>query len=613
MRKATHRCLFVAALAIGAGAGLGCDRRSVAGADAPGSGGAGGSGTGGGGPGTVGTGGGGPGTAGAGGTAAPAACAGASDPRLVLAGQRVLRLTTTEVLNTVRFLVGATEAAALVSDGVVGTDGDNVDALRRFPPLQAQNIDGPTFAQLDAVASHVASYVLANFTGVTGCPTATDACAKEYLGQLASRAYRRQLTQDEQARFTALYAKLRAPQTVNGYLVTFTVEEATSYAVDALLSSPQMLWRWEVGDATLASTAPAGIPLTDQELATALAFFLTDLPPDDALRAAANAGTLRATLAAEVDTLLSSQVARDWLRTVVATYLQINRLPFVKVDANLFPVFTPALVDDLGVEARMFLDETLWNGTLTDLLLSRTAFLNTNLAQNIYAVASPAGATTTNFVRTTLPADTRSGILTNAGFITIRAESTGPEFVYRALAVKGLLVCLATDISKDPATLQQESDALTALGRESAGEQVAVRQQNPNCWSCHASFDPYGLLLDRYDVVGRYRTVDDLGKPAGGSATLPPEIGGGTVDSAVALADALARSDDFLNCMARVLLQYAMVDPATTVEVPLPPDQAGCATADLVQRYQGASGKSFGDLVRATAAAPAFALRRAAP
>jgi len=65
--------------------------------------------------------------------------------------------------------------------------------------------------------------------------------------------------------------------------------------------------------------------------------------------------------------------------------------------------------------------------------------------------------------------------------------------------------------------------------------------------------------------------------------------------------------------MANVLLRYAVADPATSVEVPQPPQQAGCATADVVQRYQSAGGKTFADLVRATAAAPAFSLRKAAP
>jgi hypothetical protein len=56
-----------------------------------------------------------------------------------------------------------------------------------------------------------------------------------------------------------------------------------------------------------------------------------------------------------------------------------------------------------------------------------------------------------------------------------------------------------------------------------------------------------------------------------------------------------------------------MVDLNAFVEVPLPPQQPGCATADVVQRYQGRNGKTFSDLVRATTAAPAFVLRTAAP
>ena len=77
----------------------------------------------------------------------------------------------------------------------------------------------------------------------------------------------------------------------------------------------------------------------------------------------------------------------------------------------------------MGIEARKFLDNALWNGNLTDLLLSRTAFLNTSLAANIYEVPVPAGATATSFVQTTLPADQRSGLLTNAAFLTARARS----------------------------------------------------------------------------------------------------------------------------------------------------------------------------------------------
>ena len=67
---------------------------------------------------------------------------------------------------------------------------------------------------------------------------------------------------------------------MNGYQVTTTVEDATGNCVYAMFMTPQVLWRWELGGGT-PSTAPAGLYLTDAELATNVAFFLTDEPPDD--------------------------------------------------------------------------------------------------------------------------------------------------------------------------------------------------------------------------------------------------------------------------------------------------------------------------------------------
>jgi len=565
----------------------------------------------GGGP-TAGTGGGGAGGGGAGGMASP--CAGASDPRLVVAGQRVLRLTMNEMLNTVRYLMGDDEATALVTDRIIGSGDDGDGVNRQFPPLQDFTITETNYAaQVDRVAEHVASYVLANFASVTGCPNATDACATTYLGKLAPRAYRRQLTFDEQSRFTALYDKLRAPQVVNGYQVTFTVEEASSYAVEALLSSQQMLWRWELGDPAMAATSPGGLPLTDAELATHLSFFLTDQPPDEGLLAEASAGTLRANLAAQVDRLLATQTARDWLRTIVETYLGINRLPLSPVDPNAFPIFTPSLLADMGTEAHKFLDGALWNGRLTDLVLSRTTFLNTSLAESIYAVPAPTGATTTTFAQTTLPADQRAGILTNAAFLTSRGRSDGKYLVVpRGKFIASMLLCVPP-LPPPDGIADEVAAAKAVFETQSSQQQVAFRAMLPLCSGCHAQFDAYGLLLEHYDTLGRWRTTDDLGQPPDSHATLPDILGGGVAQNAIDLAATLAASPVFTNCLAKVVLQYALVDFSSVVEVQLPPQQAGCAAADVVQRYQSGGGNTFTDLVRATAAAPAFVLRRAAP
>jgi uncharacterized protein DUF1592/uncharacterized protein DUF1588 len=612
-----YRCL--AALALCATCALACNRRALP--DGAGGNGAGGSiaivgsgGNGGQAPGSGGNGGQAP--TGAGGTVAIATpCAGPSDARLVIAGQRILLLTKSEIVNTVRYLIDDTEARALVDSGMFAI---TPFVEQHFPPADGQetNINPASILPLNNLAEHAANYVLANFASLTGCQTATDTCATVYLDKLAARAYRRSLTSDEQSRFSALYAKLRTPQTVNGYEVTFTVEEATSYAVNALLTAPQMLWRWELGDAAMASVSPAGIPLTEQELATQLAFFLTDRPPDDTLLAAADAGTLRANLPAHVGRILQTQGSRNWMRSVMELYFFINQLPSVPIDPGKFPAFDNRLVASMEVDARRFLDTVLWTGSLQDLLLSRTAFVNTRLATDVYKIPVPAGATLDQFVQVSLPATQRSGILTNAAFLTTRGRSDGLGLIVpRGLVVRAAFQCLPTPPADLSSVGPQVEAAVANFPRQTGQEQVAARAAIPVCKSCHALFDPFGLALEFYDTLGVYRTTYDYlgGKPIDGHATLPPELGSVMVNNAVELAQALANSPTFTNCMAKSVLQLAMVDYSAFVEVPLLPQQAGCATADVVARYQSANGATFTDLLQATAAAPAFVLRRAAP
>jgi hypothetical protein len=151
-----------------------------------------------------------------------------------------------------------------------------------------------------------------------------------------------------------------------------------------------------------------------------------------------------------------------------------------------------------------------------------------------------------------------------------------------------------------------------SIATTTAQEQVASRAHGL-CGTCHNQIDPYGLVLEYYDNLARYRTMDHLGKPVDGHTTLPALLGGGEVSSAVDLAEKLAASPAFTNCMSRTVLQYALVDFTAPVEVPLPSKTAGCAVADMVDRYNAANGKTFTDLIRATTASPAFALRQVVP
>ena len=535
----------------------------------------------------------------------------ASDPAQVVAPQRIILLTSTQLMNMIRLV--SDDAAKLIVDGAVFAVTSDFRA--RFPPARLEQFksipDATTLSAFSTTAQKVGEYVRDHFAAVTTCPSpATDACATSYLDTLAGKAYRRTLTPDEQARFRSLYDNLRSA-VVKDQPITLTVEEATGFAVQALLLSPQLLWRWEVGAET--SSSPPGVFLTDAELASNLSFFLTDGPPDDALRADASAGTLRANLGAHVDRILATPAARQWLTHVMQTYFTLNQLPGMIIDETKFPIVAGgALYADLDQESQLFLGDVMWNGKVTDLLTSRKAFLNSNLASMIYGVPVPAGATATHFTETMLPADERAGMLTNAGFLTTRARAGASPRTARAR--RQSIVHVRRDAA--PAGLAGAAGhhhrSVGNLDTQTAQEQVAFRAAAPACGTCHASFDPYGLVLDWYDVVGRYRTRDDLGKPVDGHTKLPAEVGGAEIDTAVELADVLSKSDVFTNCMARSVLHDALVD--ASVELPLPShQQAGCAAAGVADSLRRSEGQSFTDLFRAAATSPAFVLRTVDP
>ena len=128
----------------------------------------------------------------------------------------------------------------------------DADRDRTFPPAdgeQLKSIPRRTSLQpLDNIAQHVAQYVFDNFATLTKCTTATDACATTYLNKLAEQAYRRKLTTDEQTRGHRALHQAQEPGRQRLHRDDDHSSRRRSYAVYALLSSPQMLWRWEIGN-----------------------------------------------------------------------------------------------------------------------------------------------------------------------------------------------------------------------------------------------------------------------------------------------------------------------------------------------------------------------------
>jgi hypothetical protein len=516
-------------------------------------------------------------------TVLPAGCDG---PEVAMP-KRLIRLSFNQLASSLRPIFGDAFAAKLITDNQILPATE-----RTFPPL-GDTSEGTSYIDTkwqsaDAIASAAGKHAFDNFATFTGCGDApTPECAKGFLLTLAERAYRRPLDDREKMSVGQVYDEV--------ITATGTPQQAVQAAVWAIFESPQFLYRSEFG----ASAADG--PLTPYELASQLSYFLTDAPPDAELLAAAaqNKLTTDAEISAQVDRILDLPGTKNNLVYTVFAAYGIARVQSVVID-NLPPeTFNVGVANSMFRESQLFINHVLWNGgKVNDLATSRTSFINAQLAP-LYEVAPPTTVDGEGFGQVELPAN-RSGILTNAGFLTSRSRPDQQSVVGRGLAVNDAILCQVNP--PFPEALAAQIEGINEQQHDlSERERSEYRANNAPCSGCHPSFDPYGISLENFDVVGRFRTMDAQGRAIDASVTLPPVAGGTVAMNAVEMGQALANSGAFANCLGSKLLTYALAETGVSGN--------SCA-ARLISDNFKASDQSFTALVRAVAISKSLTQRR---
>jgi hypothetical protein len=540
------------------------------------------------------------GTGGAtGGSAGPVACtpAPATAPcsgTEVQAAKRTVRLTFNQVAESIRALLGDTIANKIIVDFEI------VDARHRwFPPLanprEGTVITDSPWDTGDRIAQEAAQYVFDNFGTVTGCTgsNVTDTCAQTFVRAFAAKAYRRPLDATETAEINKVYTDVKG---FGG-----TIQDATQYGVYAALDSPFFLYRTEFG--TGVATAGA---VSQYELASALSYFLTDGPPDAALTAAAAQSQLStdAQLRTQVNRIIATDAAKRNLHGAMMSYFDITNLEEVIVDSGANPKWNEAVRNSMYRESELFLENTLWGGKLTDLILSRRSPINEALAP-IYGVSwPPAGVQldADGFGVVELPA-TRAGMLTQGGFLVARARPMSGSVIGRGLLVNAAFLCIPAPpfpTQLGPAI----EEAKTLLADATEKEKAAFRaDKSRQCAACHPNFDPFGLTLENFDGIGQYRSVDDKGRPIDASVTLPSQLGCAPAANAVEMAGVLAGGTAFASCFAKNVLSFALAENASSAAA------TSCATRAIVDRFVAAGEGTFTSLVREIAVSQTMSAR----
>ncbi|MEO7274184.1 MAG: DUF1592 domain-containing protein [Vicinamibacterales bacterium] len=368
-----------------------------------------------------------------------------------------------------------------------------------------------------------------------------DHAAELILGSLMRRAYRRPVTDADLQGPLGLYRKTRAS---NGF------EAGIEMALAAVLVSPEFLFRVEPDPPGL----PRGTPyrVSDLELASRLSFFLWSSIPDDELLAVAAAGRLHdpAVLEHQVRRLLADERSSALVNNFAAQWLHLRNLDSITPDMRLFPDFDDNLRQAFRRETELFFDSVLHEDrSVLDLLRANYTFLNERLAKH-YGIGNVYG---TRFRRITLaPGNWRGGLLRQGSVLMVTSYATRTSPVLRGKFV------LDTLLGVPPPPPPPDVPALvdnTVDGHLAVRERLAQHRSNAVCAGCHNLMDPVGLSLEKFDAIGRRRSVE-AGKAIEVSGGLPD---GNTFIDVDGLEGALLRRPElFVGTVAEKLQTYAL-------------------------------------------------------
>lgn len=368
-----------------------------------------------------------------------------------------------------------------------------------------------------------------------------DASARRILATVMRRAYRRPVTPADLQGPLQLYRQARTDG---------DFEAGIEMALSAVLVSPEFLFRVEHD--------PAGIPantvyrVSDLELASRLSFFLWSSIPDDQLLDVAVGGTLHqpAVLERQVRRMLADPRSRSLVNNFASQWLHLRNLDSITPDMRLFPDFDDNLRQAFREETELFFDSVLReNRSVLDLLRAKYTFVNERLAKH-YGIPHVYG---TRFRRIALDEGSwRGGLLRQGSILTVTSYATRTSPVLRGkFVLDNLLGVPPPPPLPDVPALKDN----TVDGHLSVRERLAEHRSDATCAACHNLMDPLGLSLEKFDAVGRRRSVE-AGVSIDASGGLPDGSRFGDVNG---LETALLRRPElFVGTFAEKLLTYAL-------------------------------------------------------
>ena len=328
-----------------------------------------------------------------------------------------------------------------------------------------------------------------------------------------------------------------------------------------VLTSPAFLYRGE--------KAPEKTgPVSAQELATRLSYFLWSSAPDDELRSAKIED-----IPAQAKRMLHSDKVRRLALEFGCQWLHVRDVATLDEKSERhFPTFLD-LRDDMQEEVtRFFIDLIQNNRSILSLLDADHTFVNAELAKHYGLSTKEWGQK--NLKNTPVPtllsnspsdwrriddlhSQGRGGILGFAATLAKQAGASRNSAILRGTWLTEVILGEKLPIPpKGVPTLPEEAPADL-----SERQLIERHSRDENCMGCHKRIDPYGFALEGFDAIGRARQANT-------KTTLPD---GTKVDGLEDLRTYLLtkRRDAFTRQFCRKLLGYALGRSVQLYDKPL--------------------------------------------
>jgi len=477
----------------------------------------------------------GPGATGGSGTSMPAV-----DPGT----KGVHRLNSTEYNATVADVLGTKVQPANSSwrGGEIG-GFDNVAAVLDIDEEQygryfdsAGAITDDVFAAVDSKAK------------IATCATADDAtCVDGIIANTGRRIFRRPLGADEVATYKKVYTAARQ--------LGESHDGSIEQVVRSFLSSAEFLYRVEL-DPNPSSTDKH--PLNAYELASRLSYFLWSSAPDDTLLASAADNSLLQDdkLGVAVDRMLADPVKGARLvENFTGQWLGARKLPEHAATPAIFPDWSLQVANSLTKEMYLYFSDFLKSDRpWLEFMQADVNFVDASTAK-LYGMATPAG---TGMQRVENKTDNRFGFAGLAGFLAMSSLGDRTSPTLRGRWVMTNLLCT------EPPAPPKDVPQLTAGSLDpTKNVRVALEEhrKSPACATCHALFDPYGLSLEQFDGIGKYRTAYADGAVIDTTTELKPSDvypNGVAFSGLKGLADTLTKDPKFSQCVQDFMFTYGL-------------------------------------------------------